>query len=493
MGVVIRQSLITSVISYLGVVIGYFNLLWLYPKALDADQIGLFRILQDIALLLVPFAQLGIGQSLVKYFPFFNKQEEGKRLLLTFALSASIIGYGLFLVVYFVFQQQLLSIFSSNSPEVIHYFHIPLFLLFVLVIQNILENYARSLLKIVTINFIKDILIRLLSGLAVLGYFFQLYDFGALLNCLIIIYSLSLLVFIGYLMAIGEFRFTLRLGMLDRPLLKKYLLYGIITVVAGAGSLIVLKVDSIMVTSMLGLAENGIYTTVFYIAVIIEIPRRVMAQIAHPLIANAFENQRLGEIHTIYQKSAINMLIIGMLFYIGIMANLENIFDIMPNGDTFRVGKIVVIAIGLGKLVDMASGLNGEIIVMSDHYKYNVLFVVLLAILNVVANFIFIPIYGLAGAAIASAFSLVCFNISKYIFIYRNYGMQPFSHNTIKALLVGGGVYLLSMQLPQMETIVDIIVRSTAITIVFCWLIFVLEVSDDINKTVRLYWQKWKP
>lgn len=490
MGIVIRKSLITSAISYLGVVIGYFNLLWLYPMALDPSQVGLFKVLQDLAILLVPFAQLGIGQSLVRFFPEFNKHTEGKKVLLTFALSASLMGYLLFLAIFYAFETPILSIFAEKSPEVIQYFGITLFLLLILVLQNILETYARSLLRIITINFIKDILTRLLSALAVSFYLLNYIDFNTLLNSLIIVYSLSLLVFTGYLVHLGEFKFSLKPDVLNKPLLKSFLQYGLITVIAGAGALIVQKIDSIMVTAMLGLAENGIYVVVFYIAVVIEIPRRAMAQIANPLIAHAFGHNNMMDINIIYRKSAINMLIIGLLLYMGIVANLDNIFDIMPNGEIYEAGKIVVIAIGLGKLMDMAAGVNGEIIVMSEFYKYNVAFIAVLAVVNIMGNFILIPLYGIAGAAIASAFSLVCFNIAKYIFIYFKFKIQPFSLNTIKTLLAGAGVFLLVGQIPQMDTILDILIRSTAITLAFGLLILGLKVSEDVNKTVAGIWNR---
>ena len=54
------QSIQTTLFSYVGVVLGYINVLWLYPYALDSTQLGIFRTIQDLGLLLVPFAQLGL-------------------------------------------------------------------------------------------------------------------------------------------------------------------------------------------------------------------------------------------------------------------------------------------------------------------------------------------------------------------------------------------------------------------------------------------------
>jgi len=64
MGKVAKQSIQTTIFSYLGVVIGYFNVLWLYPYAMDASELGTFRTIQDLGLLFVPFAQLGVGHGI---------------------------------------------------------------------------------------------------------------------------------------------------------------------------------------------------------------------------------------------------------------------------------------------------------------------------------------------------------------------------------------------------------------------------------------------
>ena len=59
MGIVIRQSAISTALSYAGVVIGYVNLLILFPRYMSPEEVGLARIIQDAAMLMVPFAQLG--------------------------------------------------------------------------------------------------------------------------------------------------------------------------------------------------------------------------------------------------------------------------------------------------------------------------------------------------------------------------------------------------------------------------------------------------
>ena len=61
MGIIIRQSAIATFLTYIGVVIGYVNLLILFPKYMTPDEVGLTRIIQDSAMLMVPFGKVSIS------------------------------------------------------------------------------------------------------------------------------------------------------------------------------------------------------------------------------------------------------------------------------------------------------------------------------------------------------------------------------------------------------------------------------------------------
>lgn len=62
MGVVKRQGIKQSIVTYVGMAIGAVNLLWLYPLALSKAQIGITKFVLDTAVLVSPFLFWG-GQS----------------------------------------------------------------------------------------------------------------------------------------------------------------------------------------------------------------------------------------------------------------------------------------------------------------------------------------------------------------------------------------------------------------------------------------------
>lgn len=70
MGIVIRQSIKTTIVTYIGFAIGYVNTLFLFPLVLSKEQIGLTRLLISVSFLFATFASLGAGNIPNKFSIF---------------------------------------------------------------------------------------------------------------------------------------------------------------------------------------------------------------------------------------------------------------------------------------------------------------------------------------------------------------------------------------------------------------------------------------
>ena len=484
MGVVIRQSFISSALTYVGAVVGFFNILWLYPKFFNGlDEIGLFRVITDTAILLVPFAQMGLSTTLVKFFPHFKNSPDKTKTLLNTFLVCGVISYLFFYLLFHLFEEQFQGYIGNNSPEVIPYLNIVSALIFILVITGILEAYSRSLLKIIVPNFIKEVLIRVLSSVIVSLYFMKFLDLDGLLVSLVLVYATALIILFVYLGYLKQLSFKIDIRIFNKELFQSILQFSLFAILSSGSGLIVMKIDSIMVAAMLGLSENAIYTTAFYIATVIEMPRRSISQIMSPLVSSNFKQGKNSEVKSLYRKSSINLLIIGVLLFLGILSNLDSLYFLIPKWQEFAPGKVVVIIIGAAKLIDMVTGINSEIIVMSKYYKFYILAITLLAVFIITSNYYLIPAYGLAGAAIASILSLFAFNLTKLVFIKVKFDMQPFTFNTLKVLLLGAVVFLLVYFIPRNPNpIVDILIRSSFITLIYSFAVIKLKISEEVNK-----------
>lgn len=485
MGLVIRQSVYSTIISYAGVVIGYINLLYFYPRFLSLEQVGLFRTFQDAAILFSPFAQFGITHTILRFYPHLAKDKKSTHAFISFMALLAVCGFSIFFLIFKLFEEPLLAPFQENAKEIIQYTSLVLWLTLILVLIAVMESFSRSLLKTVVPNLLREVVARLFLSLLVLLYFTNFLTFDQLVIGSVFGYLICLLLLCIYLWSLGELSLQFNFKLLDKSRFPELIRYSLLSFAGMAGLILIGKIDSLMVTAMLGAASNAIYTTAFYVATVIEIPKRALSQIAMPLISRAFERNDLKEIHQLYSKTSINQFAIGALLLIGLWINLDSMFLLMPKGDEYSVGKWVVLIVGAGKLADMLFGPSSEIIVLSRYYWFNIILITMLAAVVIISNNLLIPAYGINGAAIGAAFALITFNLVKFFFILIRFKIQPFTVQSIKVLGIALLVLGVNWFIPQLShPLLDILFRSTIVALTYLSISFYANISPEGNQFV---------
>jgi O-antigen/teichoic acid export membrane protein len=239
----------------------------------------------------------------------------------------------------------------------------------------------------------------------------------------------------------------------------------------------------IMIGALLGLEHVAFYTLAFYIGSAIKVPGNSIGSISLPLLSKAWEEQDFNKIQTIYSKSSINQLIIGGLFFLCVWINIDAIFSILP--EKFSHGKWVVCYIGLAQLFNVSTGVNGEIIINSKYYKFDLYSNLILVFITFISNYLLIRNYGINGAAMATALSVLLFNLIRLILIKLKMNLQPFSLKTLYTILILIVIYVVSLYLPLSGNLyLDVVWKTLFVVVIFIPLLLFLELSEDINKLV---------
>jgi O-antigen/teichoic acid export membrane protein len=172
---------------------------------------------------------------------------------------------------------------------------------------------------------------------------------------------------------------------------------------------------------------------------------------------------------------------LGGLIFCLIFINIDSFYKIIPNGELYSSGKWVMFFIGLGKWFDVATGVNIEILQLSPHFKHSFWIRLSLLVFAVVFNLIFIPVYGITGAAIATALTFLLNNLILSVLVYVILKIQPFSTKTIKALVIILIFLGLALSLPELNSpYFDILMRSSLFAILTISTLYYLKVSEDL-------------
>jgi O-antigen/teichoic acid export membrane protein len=484
LGIIIKQSIKGTIYSYLGIVIGFISTGLLFPLYFKTDEIGLMNILVAYSSIFAQFGSLGFNSAATRMFAYFRDEKNNHNGFLFLSLLIGFLGFLLAFIVLIILKPVLLTTGGDKSLYFSSYFWYLVPLIFFTLFFNTLDTYYKMLYNSVIGTFMKEFLQRILILVAFVFFFLKLIDFSQYVLAYVIAMALPTIFIVFVMIFEKSFNLKPNLKFVNKELKNSLTSVSFYGIISGFSSLIILQLGTIMITMLLGLSSTGIYTTMFFYATLILIPSRALIKISSVVLADKWKNNDIEAVNDIYYKSCLNQLIIASILFIGLWGNVDNIFRILPA--EYIEGKYILLFIGLSNLFDMATGVNGSIISTSKHYKFHTYIMLILIALAIITNLIFIPIYGITGAAIASAISVFLFNLIRYLFLYKKYKMQPFDMKHVWIIIISIMAYLPAYILPEIHNLfVDIFVRSGIISIIFLGLIYFFNISEEVNNSLN--------
>ena len=491
MGIIIKQSLSNLIISYTGIALGFILTILLYPHILSPDEYGLTRVLFSASFISTQFAHLGFQNLVIRYFPVFKRAAPQNHGFLFWVLTIPIIGFLIFAGIYFSADSTIIAYYAEQSPLFVDYYLWVLPLTLFILYFEILNNYLRSLRDSVTGSFAMEIIQRLIT-ISLLGvYFFDWITFHLFIMLFVLSYLINPLIVAIQIARRGEWKLRPNMRLMRRPLLKGMVNYGLFSMLGGLTTVIVWNVDILMLGSLAGLDQTAIYAIAFYMASVIAIPQRSINKIVSPLLADFIKNKEWNEVGSIYTKSSLNQLIPGIFIFGLIWINLDVVYHMMP--DFYASGRWVVFIVGIGKIIEMITGVNGLILINSRHYRVSFYTNLILIAVTIGANYIMIPLYGIEGAALASVLAILIYNGTKYLWVLIKMRLQPFTKKTVIVTLLGIG----SLSVTQLFTLSDFylieaIFNSVVFTVLFAGPVIIFSISEDLNDMLKNMVDKWR-
>lgn len=480
MGIVSRQASIATIFSYLGVLIGFANVTLLMTQWFTVEQFGLRETLLSVAVFSSQFAHLGTYRSLVKFYPFFNQDGKNDNGLLSIGLIVPFLGFIIVSGLMILFKPLIVNAYIDESPLFVEYFWFVFPLFFLLMYNNVFESYLQSRSKTAFSVFIKSIFNRLIVSLLLFLYYIDLIDFYWFIVLFIFSYVLNILMFIIYLYRRDEFDLKLNRAFFNKRVRKVYYSYSSFSILSGASSVLINKIDALMIASYLGLASTAIYSNALYLCMLISIPGESIGRISLPLISKSWKNKKIGEIESIYKKTSVTQFLIGGAIFVLMWGSIDNFYTIQ--GKDYYLGKWVFLIIAGSKLINLLFGANGQIISVSKYYRFDTTTAIILGVMTVITNLLFIPVWGIEGAAIATALTIIAFNLIRYVFVYVKLKIQPFNLKTLLVLLILAFAFLINEFIPFWKNIyLDTIYRSIILAGLIMIPTYFLKISEDIN------------
>ncbi len=483
MGVVLRQSLANTIITYIGFGVGAVNILFLYTKILPAEYFGLVTFILATGAILMPLMAFGVHNTMVKYFNAHRyAQKDGFLSLMLLSPLLAIVPLALLT---FVFYDAIAAILGQENPIVKAYIWYVFLVGLALAYFEVFYAWSKVHLKSVFGNFMKEVFVRL-GVSALLGcYYFGWIDLDVFLKALVGLYLLRTVIMkiYAYLLYFPKLSFHFP------KKTKEILTYSILIILGGSAALILLEIDKVMINQFIAIENVAYYSVAVFIATVIIVPSRAMHQITYPLTAELLDAKDHQELKKLYQKTSLTLFIASGLLFLLIVLNLNDLYLLMP--EEYRGGFQIVFLIGLARVLDSLLGNNNAILYNSKYYRIVLVFGVALALLTILLNVLLIPKMGIIGAALASLVAISIFNILKVWYVYSKFHMLPFTNGTFKILLtlLLLGFLFSYLQFPFHPS-VNIFLKSILISLMYLGILYRFDISEDITGILKKWLKK---
>ncbi len=474
MGVVFKQSLNNTIVTYLGFGVGAVNVLFLYTNFMSDEYYGLVNVVLSAAMVLMPILAFGVPNTLIKFYSSFtdDRTTDGFLTLMLFLPLVLIVPVA---GITYLAHETIGNFLSKENPIVKDYIWPIFWIGIAMAYFEVFYAWARVRMRSVFGNFMKEVISRVGVTLLLFSLYFDLISIEAFIPIAVGIYLLRTLI-----MAIYAFSVRMPRLVFDFPKnTRNILVYSALIILGGSAAIVLLEIDKVMINQFIEIENVAYYSVAGFIAMVIAVPSRSMHQITYPLTAELLNNKDKPALKELYQRSSLTLYIVSGLLFILILLNLNDLYEMLP--EPYRNGFVIFVWLGLAKVYDALLGNNNSILYNSDYYRAILFMGVLLAVLTILLNLWLIPEYGLNGAAIASFSAFFIYNTLKLIYVKSKFGIHPFTNETLKisALLIGIGLIFYFLDFP-FHPITNIVLKGVLISVLYIGVIYRFKISKDV-------------
>lgn len=487
MGIVLKQSIRNTVFTYFGFGIGAINALFLYTNFLGKTHYGMVAFLLSASNIMMPLMAFGVHNTLIRFYSRCTSEAEREKFLSFMLVMPLLLIVPITSITYFFYDEIAFFILKEN-PEVKPFLWLIPIIGICMGYFEVYYAWVKVHMQSVFGNFISEVLVRLVILLMLFAVHWNWMTKDHFIYGLVLAYFLQLVAMKSYAMYVKMPKLIFKIP--DNS--KEIFGYSFFIILSGSVAVLLMDFDKVMIPAYENIGSNALYSVAIFIATVIAVPSRAMLQIIYPITAKLMSENKHDELNDLYKKSAINLQVFGGLVMLGIFLNIKEIYLLIP--PEYSGGILVVFLIGLSKFYDVILGNNNAIILNTKYYKWVLFFGLLLVFLMIVLNMIFIPMYGIIGAALATLISVFVYNTIKLLFVVKKMNLYPFTPKTWHSFGILILVFLMFYFWDfSFFPLMSIALKSVLITVVYVYLNYKWAISAEINQVIDKVLLKRKP
>ncbi len=402
-------------------------------RYIGQEAYGIFSIALALLGFATVFSVMGFSDGLIRYTSFYQakqKYADVKGILIS-VFSVNLISTSLISGLLIVFAPFFAKNFFHNSNVVGPIYIVAVSLPF-FVFGNHFLNLLKTQMRIDYIALIQSIIESIVKIIATIVFFYIGYIVLApILGYLIALFGTFILA--GYFLF-----FKTRYGRIFKEKAKYHwkelFYYSLPLMFVGFLASFIMYTDTLMLGYFTDNVQTGIYNAALPTASMLSIMLTAFSSLFFPLFVEKYSKKQYTHMNMLYTL-IVKWIYLSVLPLLFVFIFFSDIILNVLFGPAYVGGAKALSILAIGFFIYNVTGPTHEVLMTLK--KQNLIFMIMASgsILNIMLNYLLIPIYGMNGAGTATSVSLIYINIFSLFFAYRYLKIFPFTFNQLKGFI----------------------------------------------------------
>ena len=181
--------------------------------------------------------------------------------------------------------------------------------------------------------------------------------------------------------------------------------------------------DIIMLGFLDGAESTGLYAAASKGALLITFVMLAVNKTLSPNFAALYKNNEIEKLQSLVTHSVRVVSFVAILLMIFLVS--VGHWYLLVFGQEFVVAHLTLAILCFGKVFSGIMGSVGHLLIMTGHERVAAWNVALAVVVNIILNYLLIPVYGIEGAAISSTVSFILVNLMQAVAVYKLVNINP--------------------------------------------------------------------
>lgn len=401
-------------------------------RLLTPEDYGFFALGMTIVGVYILLSTMGLQLGSQRYIAYYQGKGDVERTrgVIVSTLKATALAASLMTVLAILLAGPLSSLFDKPEMKEVLLWLVPLIFLTVgiEIASSIYMGFQRVEVRVLS----KDLGLYLVSLVFVFSFLLVRRDLESLLLAMVISHVIVALLTAFY--SVRRFPMKIRGGRREK-MTRELIIFSLPLFAVSAFNFLMIQLDTLMLGYFETATMIGIYNAAFILAQVLSVFLAAVAGIYMPVTANMMAKGYDDEIHMLYRSTTKWLFVFSLPLFL--------IFFMFPSrimglafGGVYPLGARALQLLCLGEFVHTLLGPNGMTILAYGKSRVLLIISATATVLNVVLNILFIPRWGINGAAIASFVSLIFVNLLNSGYLYGRFKIHPFSWDYLKPVIL---------------------------------------------------------